>query len=154
MSAFPEREILKEKENQNSGLLIVSYCVESLEEADRGVKVERYSSTKELLLNYKEYDRGRVLNLNRRVKLAIWLGQISTTLNMNGWKRKKFQFEILGGRFLITGMNCLEKCAHKNFMIVAPGRIHELFMRGTRNESSSLWACLWSHEFVYYRTVV
>lgn len=59
-SIFLVEEVLKEEKNRIYGNQIVNYGMESLDEENRGARIARYSSIKELLLKYMKSDGGRM----------------------------------------------------------------------------------------------
>lgn len=60
MFTVTEEEVLEQKENRKLWNPWVSHDVESLDKEDRDAGIARYSSTKELLLEYNEANCRRV----------------------------------------------------------------------------------------------
>lgn len=56
------------------------------------------------------------------MELEVWFRWIGALLNLKSAKKEEHWIENSGGRFVITGMDCLQQCHHKHFEIVAFGR--------------------------------
>lgn len=116
----------------------MNHSVESLDNEDSEAGKMRYSSTKEPLLEFVKIDSGRMRIANRRAELDLLCGWIAALRSLNSGKKEKVWIPNLGGWFLITGMHYLQKCCHKDFEVVAPGRNPNFFTIVIRTDGSSI----------------
>lgn len=68
---IPKEEFFKEEKNRIVWKQIVDHGEESLDEEDRRAGRGRYSSAKELLLDYMENDSGLVWCAKQRTKIDV-----------------------------------------------------------------------------------
>lgn len=90
----------------------------------------------------------------KNAELDLWLGWISLLLNPHSGRKDEVWIPNLGGRFLIKGKSCLQRCGHNVFKLAASGRTTEIFMKVAGSEGSSFWARLGSHKSVYYTALM
>lgn len=153
-STLPVQKLLKKEENWNLWNLTVKHNMEKLDKHRRVVRKARYSSTKELFLEYMEENSRLVPSAKQTSELDIQIDWISALPNLDTVMEKNVWIPTLGGRFLITGMDCLRQGSHNNFKVVVPGRNPGFLIVVTARESSSLWICPGSHVFVHFPVVM
>lgn len=86
-------------------------------------------------MEYMQTGSERVWSANR-VELDLSPVWIFALLNVDSAKKEKVWIANSGGRFLMTGTDCLRLCVHNNFEAVASGRCPGLFMIVTAREGA------------------
>lgn len=78
---------MKKQKNQNLWNLIVNRGAQSPDKTNKDEGRAKYSSRKELLLEYIEQDSGRVSSARQRAELDIRLRYIVALLNLHSGKK-------------------------------------------------------------------
>lgn len=104
-------------------------------------------------MKYLEADSGRIRSAERRLELDVWLEWLGELLNLDSANEEKAWITNSETQLLITGMDCLRKCGHKDFEVVEPGRNPHFVIIVTERDRISIWAWTRFHAFVYYPEV-
>lgn len=80
MSALLGEEGLKDEETRKKWNPIINRSMESLDEEERYVSIDMYSSKKDLFYPYMENQSGLVWSVKKRAYLDVWLGRLRDRL--------------------------------------------------------------------------
>lgn len=100
-SVFPGEGVIRQEKNQNFLNPIVNNRVRSVDLKDVEAVAAAFSSMKELLLEYKKSNSGRVWRTKRSTELDILLRRIDALLNPDRGKMENVCIPSLRGPFLM-----------------------------------------------------
>lgn len=80
--------------------------MKTLDKEEGSVGTAKYSSTKELSLEYMESDSGRLRSTKRKADLDVWFGLNSALLVLNSTKKDEVRNPNSVARFLIVRNDC------------------------------------------------
>lgn len=124
---------------------ILNYAVVEQDEADRAKGIAGFSTT------YKFNVTTLMKTLMGRYMYFydIYLGQLCSLVGLHSLLQQRLFISKSGGRFLVTGENCLAQCGHNDFdhrQPTGPG----FFTIATGSGPCTLWVAGGSHLYVDY----
>lgn len=119
-STFSGKRVLSEKENCWLWNRAVSKGVENVGKKDTDTGIARYSSRKELLLEYMESDSEWLWSADCEPGCMVEMVRCVAV-----YERCKREWSLRSGfeiRMLLVGMNCLRQCYHKDIQVIVRSR--------------------------------
>lgn len=127
---------------------IFNRVVKSIDKSDRDRGIARYASKNGLLKSYMEKAHTLIKFAERQAASDVWVGTISDMKALDSVADKKLQILLMGGQYLLTGLDCLELTG-KNDFEVREARSPRFFVLLSFPEGICLLAWPASHIHVY-----
>lgn len=109
----------------------------------------RFTSLPTLLFDITEHGEGTVKFAERRAALDVWIGIVSSLLDMDRRGKDRSWLPKTGGRFLLSGKGVTDQCGHNDFPVRESGSPGYFFLV-TGPAKASLHVCPGSHLYVRY----